>query len=336
MKRSSARLSRALGRLSAVTLAGCVGVLALASAAHSRAASKVFLNGIPHPVHFNDGDSFQVISGKHAGTKARLAGFNTLESFGPVHRWGSWSAKELYKNAKMATMNARRGVWHCESDLSTDFYGRILWWCEDLAVDQVRKGLAHAMSVTDAPAKPSVVAAQQEAIKNKRGMWAHGVPEFVLTSIHSNDERPGDKASYNRLVSSNDGHSRRWQHTLLYKECEEVCWQPPEAEERQRLLMERLRRRVAEEAKEAVEVLSKYDDDRLIGLMRKYAQTGKLGLVGATGLAHDEDRAVLEPVVKGWVELDWLRVLTSELPSCMTYVDFRRRFGNNQASCLRK
>ncbi|MFN3197667.1 MAG: thermonuclease family protein [Bradymonadia bacterium] len=320
---------------SQVLSAACCGALlclAAFSTAHGRAQSKVFLNGVPHPVHFNDGDSFQVISGQFAGTKARLAGFNTLESFGPVHRWGKWTAKELYKNAKMATMNARRGVWHCESDLKTDFYGRILWWCEDLAVDQVRKGLAHAMSVTEEAAKPAVVAAQQEAIANRRGMWAHGVPEFVLTSIHSNDERPGDKKSYNRLVSSNDGHSRRWQHELLYSECEEVCWQPPDADERKRLMFDRLRRMT----KGAEEVLKAYDDDRLIALVKKYKETGKLGLVGAGGLADAAHRETLEPIVKDWVEHDWLRNLDTEISSCMTYVDFRRRFGSNQASCLRK
>lgn len=308
------------------------GIL-LAGQAHGRAQSKVFLNGVPHPVHFNDGDSFQVLGGQYAGTKARLAGFNTLESFGPVHRWGTWKAKELYKNAKMATLNARKGVWHCESDLKTDSYGRILWWCEDLAVDQVRKGLAHAMSVTDDPAKPSVVAAQQEAIQSRRGMWAHGVPEYVLTSIHSNDESPEYETSYNRLVSSHDGHSRRWMHTEIYSECQEICWTPPEADERKKLIFDRLRRQAGEALKP---VLDAYSDDRLISLMRKYKETSQLGLVGAGGLADSGHREALLPLVKRWVELDWPRDLDNELQSCMTYVDFRRRFGTNQASCLRK
>ena len=64
-------------------------------------ASQVFLNGVPTPVFFNDGDSFRILEGPLKGTKARLAGFNTLESYGPVHQWGGWHAKELYAIAKM-------------------------------------------------------------------------------------------------------------------------------------------------------------------------------------------------------------------------------------------
>ena len=187
-------------------------------------ATRVFLNGVPAPVYFNDGDSFRVLGGKYAGTKARLSGFNTLESYGPVHQWGGWHAKELYFLAKMATYNAQRGVWNCESDGSTDTYNRILWYCKDLAVDQVKRGLAHAMTVTDEPAKPELVAAQNDAIKNRRGIWAHGVPEFVLTSLHSASEGGGsDGRTYNRMVSSKDGHSEKWLHQDNYAECDKVC-----------------------------------------------------------------------------------------------------------------
>ena len=68
----------------------------------------VFLNGKAVPVFFNDGDSFRVLSGSMKGSKARLAGFNTLESHGPVHSWGDWTVKEMYVLAKMATLHARR------------------------------------------------------------------------------------------------------------------------------------------------------------------------------------------------------------------------------------
>ena len=54
---------------------------------------------------------------------------------------------------------------------------------QDLAVDQIRKGLAHAMTVTKEGADAVLMAAQRYAIKHKKGMWAHGVPEYVMTSL---------------------------------------------------------------------------------------------------------------------------------------------------------
>jgi endonuclease YncB( thermonuclease family) len=185
--------------------------------------TRVFLNGVPTPVFFNDGDSWRVMSGPLEGTRARLAGFNTLESFGPVHRWGTWHPYELYINAKMATLNARRGVWHCHSDLSRDGYGRILWICPDLAVDQIRKGLAHAMNIDDEPARAEFLAAQREAMTARRGMWAHGVPEMVMTSAHSADEDSTRDWHYNRMVSTRFGHSESIRHRETYPECQMVC-----------------------------------------------------------------------------------------------------------------
>jgi len=199
-----------------------VAALLLAARVDARPASRVFLNGVPTPVYFNDGDSFSVLGGAHEGSKARLSGFNSLESFGGVHRWGSWSAQELYVNSKMATLNGRRGVWHCYSDLKRDGYGRILWHCPDLALDNLRKGLAHAMTITAEPAAPELIEAQRLAQLEKRGMWAHGVPKYIVTSTHSNDEGYAGK-TYNRLISTEDGHSEQWLHNDNYKECEEVC-----------------------------------------------------------------------------------------------------------------
>ncbi len=210
--------------LAAVRL-GLGTVLALAALggpALARPQTKVFLNGVPAPVFFNDGDSFTVLGGPLEGSKTRLAGYNTLESFGPVHRWGDWNAHELYVVAKMATLNARRGIWHCHSDMSRDGYGRTLWTCPDLIVDQLRKGLAHVMLVGDEPAPPEHLAAMRLAQAEKRGIWAKGVPEFVLTSLHSKDEGY-EGTNYNRLVSTNDGHSTKWIHNDVYKECDEVC-----------------------------------------------------------------------------------------------------------------
>lgn len=207
--------------LGLVLVAGSA-LLALPSVALARPVSRVFLNGSPAPVFFNDGDSFTVLGGPLEGTKARLAGYNTLETFGPVHRWGNWDPHEMYVLSKMATLNARRGIWHCYSDLKRDGYGRILWDCPDLAEDQIRKGLAHAMTVTKDPAPARYIAAQKLAMAERRGMWAHGTVPFVLTSLHSNDEGY-EGVTYNRLVSTEDGHSEKWIHKDIYGECQEIC-----------------------------------------------------------------------------------------------------------------
>ena len=197
--------------------------------AGAQSRTLVYLNGSPSTVSFNDGDSFKIIQGSPMGTNARLAGFNTLESHGPVHKWGGWTYKELYVFAKIGTLNARRGVWHCDSDLSRDGYGRILWNCPDLAEDQIRKGFAHAMSVTEEPAPARLLEAQHEAIRNHRGIWAKGVPTYIMTSIHSYDEARDKKGPVsNRLVNTVDGHSKKWVHTDVYRECQAVCHQPLE------------------------------------------------------------------------------------------------------------
>ncbi len=201
-------------------LVGCS--LLIASVAHATPAARVFLNGRPTPVYFNDGDSFAVLEGPLKGTKARLSGFNTLESFGPAHKWGTWDPHELYVVAKQAALNARQGEWHCESDLNKDGYGRILWHCEDLIQDDIRKGLAHAMTVTADPASPKQLELQALAQKEKLGMWAKGIPPFVLTSLHSADEGAGAD-TYNRLISTVDGHTEKWKHQDLYKDCEWIC-----------------------------------------------------------------------------------------------------------------
>ena len=207
--------------LISLAVGGCALMLA-AVQAWAQPTSRVALNGVPTPVYFNDGDSFTVLSGPLQGTKARLTGYNTLESFGPVHKWGQWDPHELYVIAKMATLNARRGAWHCESDLNRDGYGRILWNCPDLAEDQIRKGLAHGMTVSNEPSPANYLAAQRAAMAERRGMWAHGIPKYVMTSLHSADEGY-EGQNYNRLISTEDGHTEKWLHGDTYKECQEVC-----------------------------------------------------------------------------------------------------------------
>ncbi|MBN4077388.1 thermonuclease family protein [Sulfobacillus acidophilus] len=223
--------------------------------------TKVYLNGVPATAYFNDGDTFRVLSGEYKGKRARLVGFNTLETYGPVHSWGMWQKTGLLNIAKLGTKNARKGIWHCNLKGGIDTYGRMLWNCQDLAEDQIRKGLAHAFSVDKNAANESLLEIQQAAIKNKVGMWEHGVPNYILTSAHSLDERPSATRTYNRFISTKDGSSFKYYHSDVYEECTNICHIPTKAEEE-----------VNEEA---------------------------------------------------------------DIPSCMVYVNFKRRYGRGRAECLK-
>jgi endonuclease YncB( thermonuclease family) len=294
----------------------------------SEPMTKVFLNGVPAPVYFNDGDTFRVLGGQHQGMKGRLGGFNTLETFGPVHRWGTWHAKELYVISKMATQHARQGVWHCESkEFETDTYGRVLWHCRDLMLDMVRRGYAHALSIDYTPSDKELLEAQRDAIENRRGMWAHGVPEYLVTSLHSIDEGGGSNGkTYNRLVSTRDGHSAKWEHTNQYGECEWVCRQENDVS--------------LEEVKEAVEELIvdpkigadalQLGEEKLLQVVGDYAWLGYFGGVENKSLAD-----ALEKKLADMVAAKKLGNGGSSLGSCSLYVIFERRYGATRPECLK-
>jgi endonuclease YncB( thermonuclease family) len=287
----------------------------------------VFLNGIPTPVSFNDGDSFRVLGGPHHGTRARLAGFNTLESYGDVHRWGGWEKKELYHLAKLATLNARRGVWHCETDdFERDGYGRLLLWCKDLAVDQVRRGLAHAMTVTLEAAHPDVLAAQAEAIRERRGIWAHGVPEYVLTSLHSTMEGGGFSGrTYNRLVSTRDGHSAKWYHDDAYEECSTVCSKERPVDSAS------IEAGVAalRADPEVSPIVAALKSEALRNLVGDFARLGFFW-----GLEDEADRAKVRAALERLDAAGTFGRAPREEGACVVYVEFLRRYGQGRAACL--
>ena len=68
----------------------------------------------------------------------------------------------------------------------------MLLFCKDLAKDLIAHGYAHTYSVDANPGDADLLETQRVAMKNRVGMWAHGVPRFVMTSIHSKSEG-GDK-----------------------------------------------------------------------------------------------------------------------------------------------
>lgn len=170
------------------------------------------------PVRWSDGDTF---SYKEHGEKqtARLAGYNTLESYGPVHRWGTWTGWELYHLAKSAGPLAAAGQWNCTTLPGSGGYGRKLVDCPDLRLVLLQEGLAHLFHI-DTEAAAIELTAQQTAIANGTGMWAKGAPTLLLTSLHSEDE--SDKSAYNRVCDLSTGRCLPVEHSHFYSTCQEV------------------------------------------------------------------------------------------------------------------
>lgn len=184
-------------------------------------SSYISLNGVRTKVFFNDGDTFKVLEGPYKGSRSRIVGFNTLETYGPIHAFAGNDKSHLLKLANNATKVCRKNYWSCTMLKKEDVYGRLLTQCDDLALSLLSKGLAHVYSINSNGAKKKYVDTQQIAQKNLIGMWSKGVPEYIITSLHSADE--GYDNNYNRLVSTNDGHSKKWYHKESYKLCQEVC-----------------------------------------------------------------------------------------------------------------
>lgn len=309
-------------------------VLGLGSLAWAGSRTKVVVNGTASPVYFNDGDSFRVVGGKHSGTKARLAGFNTLESHGPVHKWGTWTAKELYVNAKMATLHGRNGEWVCTSDGEKDTYGRELFDCPSLRLSMVRNGLAHAMTVTAEGSAPELLAAQKQAQENKVGMWAHGVPQFIMTSSHSIGEYSNREYAYNRVVSTKDGHSEKVRHKKRYKECEWVCLNRVTlSAETQAKIVAGLRGDASLKL-----ILKDLDDESVAYIARLWLMVDQVAAMIPRGVAtvgDVKDRDRLEQALTQWVASGVLVAETTQVDSCTLYVPFKRRYGGGRAVCLK-
>jgi endonuclease YncB( thermonuclease family) len=284
----------------------------------SPTAGMVRINGVATPVYFNDGDTFRALAGQYRRRPARLAGFNTLESYGPVHRWGGWSYRELYVNAKQATLNARRGVWNCDLDpTQKDGYGRVLAVCLDLAEDQIRKGLAHAYSIGN-PSPMRLIKAQREAIVQGRGMWAKGVPAMVLTSLHSADERLNNENNYNRLISSLDGLSAKWKHQDLYGECEEVC-HPTVVLDDKTAMQVIAELRADESTRKHVAGM---EDVYLMALLNEYTTTGRVAQVFDGKNGH----AVVAKLLDAMKAQGVMSSARKQDGSCVVYATFERRY----------
>ncbi|HEU4385331.1 MAG TPA: thermonuclease family protein, partial [Anaeromyxobacteraceae bacterium] len=182
----------------------------------------VTLDGATRAVRWIDGDTFRVLDGPEAGRSARIAGYNALESYGPVHRWGAWRPAELLSVAHQATARARSGQWRCTGGGGEDRYRRLLVSCPDLALALVGDGLAMVFAVGDPPGE-GLLAAQRSAQQRGAGMWEKGVPPRLPSSLHSADEPDLEGGAYDRIVDTRTGTAEVSPHQRTYRVCQEVC-----------------------------------------------------------------------------------------------------------------
>lgn len=218
-------------------LAATLSVLALGLASPGALAKSkkpksapqlILLDGAVERVNWNDGDSFRITRGAREGQKARLVGYNTLESYGPVHFWGGFNGWELYRTHKAATALAKSKEWECSSNGTADTYGRVLVDCPELRRTLVAEGLAHVYQF-EGDADPELLAVQMKAQNERKGMWAKGIPKAIITSVHSIDEPDPDHPdvkrteSYNRLCDTRTGRTYSYKHSVALKACDVFC-----------------------------------------------------------------------------------------------------------------
>jgi micrococcal nuclease len=205
-----------------VRIAAALLVLLAAPAAAAGARGEVVLDGERVPVRWTDGDSFRIGGGRWTGRRARLAGVNALETFGPVHRFARATPADLLAIARSTAALAASQAWACDASGEADRYGRLLVSCPAAALALVSRGHAMAYALEGAAA-PALLAAQRDAQRRRAGMWAWGVPREIVASVHSADEPGAAAGAYDRIVDVESGAARPRAHARRYATCEEVC-----------------------------------------------------------------------------------------------------------------
>lgn len=190
----------------------------------------ILLDGSEERVNFNDGDSFRILDGPRKGQKARLVGFNTLEAYGPVHFWGDANGWDLYHVNEKDIELAKSEQWECTSLGGVDGYGRILVLCPELRKRMIAEGYAHVYAYGDEVPDPDLVDLMLKAQSERRGMWRWGIPQAIVTSVHSIDEKDPDdplaserKESYNRMADTRTGKTFAVKHKSVFKPCDVFC-----------------------------------------------------------------------------------------------------------------
>jgi len=225
-------MRRALLLAVAFVAAGCVTIVTRPGGRRDPKADEhgapgfIVLNGERTKVLWSDGDSFDFKSGRYDGQGTRLVGYNTLEAYGPVHRWGSWTREELYAIAKSGARLAASQEWECTTQGEPDAYGRVLVDCPKLAREMALQGVGLAYGVRSRPA-PRVLDAMHQAQRAGRGVWEKGVPDFIITALHSRDEDKDGKypTAADRVLDTRTGETSMRKHMNNYQVCEEVCFE---------------------------------------------------------------------------------------------------------------
>jgi hypothetical protein len=174
-------------------------------------------------------------------------------------------------------------------------------------------------------------------------MWAHGIPRFVMTSLHSKDEG-GDKhgVSSNRLISTYDGHSDKWVHEDTYKECQNVCHEVPDTTDADldKIIV------LLKADEEAASVTAAMDaallretaraliEMSLRGAPLVVTELGVYGLALPPGITQEQ----AGPIVAAMTRINAAKKIAAtgkRKDTCQVYVDFKRRFGGERAECLR-
>jgi endonuclease YncB( thermonuclease family) len=195
---------------------------ALLAAASGSAHGEIVLDGTRVAVWWSDGDTFRVESGPRKDERVRLLGVNALESYGPVHRWGTWRPRDLEVIAKGAATVAAAAGGSCTSG-GKDGYGRTLAACPEAERALVESGAAMVFAV-DAPPVPALLEAQRRAQAAGAGMWKGGVPPRIPTSVHSAGEPDLHGARpYDRIVDTRTGVTSVHVHDETRTDCQEVC-----------------------------------------------------------------------------------------------------------------
>ncbi|MEE2828954.1 MAG: thermonuclease family protein [Myxococcota bacterium] len=184
-------------------------------------SAEISLNGKTHSVRWLDGDTLSIESGRRRGMKARLVGYNTLESYGPVHRWGDWSPTELYTIAKAAKQSAAKERWNCSTRGKKDSYDRLLVDCPDLRRELLRTGIAHLFAYNADP-DPGDLELQRKARQAQVGIWEKGRPEHIVSNVHADDTG----RVFLRIVSTRSGKTEVQHQREDFEPCDEICHGP--------------------------------------------------------------------------------------------------------------
>ena len=138
-----------------------------------------------------------------------------------MHQWGDWSFRELYVNAKAATLHPRRGIWRCSGISASTATGAAFFKCPELAIHMIRAGMAHA----DRHAEPSPEACSGRSTRRDKEPARHVGRRRPQIRPHLT---PSGGWRRTRLGLQPPGldptmNSGLWIHGETYGECDKVC-----------------------------------------------------------------------------------------------------------------